>query len=109
MSAQHTPTPMAMVVAAARALCDQHASMCNVNADDLWNLESEGFKEDAEKALEACGALELLEALQALVNDKQCDPNKARSNAGRWTTINARSEDLERARAVIHIATGGAS
>lgn len=50
MSAQNTP--MVMVAAAARALCHQHAAICNVNADDLWNLESESLKEDAQKALQ---------------------------------------------------------
>lgn len=64
----------AMVTAAARALCRQHAAMCNVNEADAWILHAEDFKADALAALNACGAVravnshaELLEALQAIV------------------------------------------
>lgn len=57
------PTPM--VLAAARALSAQAAQECNVDADDQWKVYSDVFMVDAEAALKACGAFDLLEALQA--------------------------------------------
>lgn len=54
-----------MVIAAAREQCRLYAKACNINADDLWNLESESFKADAEKVLAAVGAPTLLEAALA--------------------------------------------
>lgn len=47
----------------------------------------------------------LLEALQSLIASSMGDPNKRRSNEGRWTTINARTEAVEAARAAIAKAT----
>jgi hypothetical protein len=99
-AAKHTP----MVVAAARALCRQHAAVCNVDADDLWNMDSETFKEDAQKALDAAGAPELLKACSAIDTffvffDSHIPPNKGEG---------AR-EALRMVRAAIAKATGGAA
>lgn len=60
----------AMVSKAARVLSDGVALACGVNADDVWKLHSEIHFADAQAALEACGALDLLDAAEKLV----CDP-----------------------------------
>lgn len=39
------------VTAAAKALCKHHAELCNVNADDQWNVYSQDFIADAEIVL----------------------------------------------------------
>jgi hypothetical protein len=57
-----------MVVAAARALCSQYAITCNVDKDDAWKVYGSDFLQDAEAALKACGAPELLDALRDLVD-----------------------------------------
>jgi hypothetical protein len=55
---------MDMVRKAARSLCDRVADTCNVNRDDNWATYSTDYIEDAEYALEACGANALLSALK---------------------------------------------
>lgn len=57
---KHTP----MVAAAARALCTRRCDACGTDFDDEWKLYGDVDMLDAEAALEACGAPELLEALQ---------------------------------------------
>jgi hypothetical protein len=47
----------------------------------------------------ACGAAELLSELIARASPH--DPHKNRSNAGRWVTINAPRDLVERARALL--------
>lgn len=61
MSTNNAP----MVIAAARALCNDHAEICNVNADDLWKLESEDFKRMAAVVLDAAGVPEAINVLTA--------------------------------------------
>jgi len=56
-----------MEIKAAQALCKSHAEICNVDEQDLWNLHSEDFIKDAKFALDAAGALELLEALEGML------------------------------------------
>ena len=43
----------AQVVAAARALCERNAEVCNVDARDNWNIYGNEFIEDARVALAA--------------------------------------------------------
>lgn len=69
---QHTP----MVLKTARALCKRHAEICNVNEQDLWNLESENFIDDAYAALNPAGVKDLIEALRNIKNQ---------SIGGDWT------------------------
>ena len=59
MSAKHTP----MVVAAARVLAQRAAAQCNVDAEDNWKVYGEDYLQEAEAALNAAGAPELLAAL----------------------------------------------
>lgn len=61
MSTNHSP----MVVAAARELCKRASEVCNVDFEDNWKIYGSDFIADAKAALDACGAPELLEALQA--------------------------------------------
>jgi hypothetical protein len=75
-------TTAPMVVAAARTLCKRSSEACNVNNDDNWKVYGQDFIEDAQAALDACGASELLEALlttaamlsacRLIVSDKEC-------------------------------------
>lgn len=58
-----------MIATAARALCRDHAAVCNVNADDLWKLDAEYFKRMAALALEAAGATDLFASLTAIVKE----------------------------------------
>lgn len=53
-----------MVVAVAKALVKRHAEVCNVNDEDLWLIEGEFFIEEAQIALDACAAPELLTAAE---------------------------------------------
>lgn len=50
---------------------------------------------------------ELVVALQTLLASSAADPTRGRVHEGRWTTINARTEHVEAARAAIAKATGG--
>jgi hypothetical protein len=53
----------AMVTAAARALCKNASEVCNVDFEDNWKIYGdEIYKPEAQLALDACGALELLAA-----------------------------------------------
>ena len=54
-----------MVEKAARAWCKRHAEACGLDEATLWAEREAGFITEAQAALEACGALELLEALRA--------------------------------------------
>jgi hypothetical protein len=47
-----TPTPE-QITAAARALADHNADVCNVNREDNWMLYGDSFRESAEIALRA--------------------------------------------------------
>lgn len=62
MSAKHTP----MVVAAAREICRLSAEACGIDNEDSWKIHGDGFLNEAEQVLQACGAPELLEAAQAI-------------------------------------------
>jgi len=100
MNAQHTP----MVVAAARALCKRAADECNVDFDDAWKVYGQEHLADAQSALDAAGAPDLLAALQGL--------DEAYCRAGAPTTQQERHEDrlrLMAARAAIAKATGTTS
>jgi hypothetical protein len=57
---KHTP----MVVAAARALCKRGAEQCNVDFEDSWKVYGEDYLNDAQAALDAAGAPDLLDALR---------------------------------------------
>ncbi len=108
----HTP----MAVAAAKALCRRGAEQCGVDADDSWKIYGEDWLADAATMLDACGAAELLEALQAwLVADQalgrialmDCDGDE-------HELLLSQAEDAEqaakdKARAAIARATGAAS
>jgi hypothetical protein len=52
-----TPTPE-QITAAARALADHNADVCNVNRDDNWNIYGDSFTETARVALEAAMGVE---------------------------------------------------
>jgi len=56
-----------MVVKAARVLCKRNSEMCGVNADDNWKTYGDEWLADAQAALDAAAAPELLEALQNLL------------------------------------------
>lgn len=71
-----------MVVAAARALCSQYASTCNVDEDDAWKVYGDSFLQYAGAALQAMGATELLSALQLV-----------RMSAG-WQVLSAESRQV---------------
>ena len=49
-----------MVEKAARAWCKRHAEACGLDEATLWAEREAGFLTEAQAALEACGALELL-------------------------------------------------
>lgn len=73
MSAAHTP----MALAAGRALADRAAVHCSINADDNWKVYGEDFIEDAEFALNAAGAPELLDIakrIDALLTGQRWNP-----------------------------------
>lgn len=89
MKAAHTP----MSIAAARALAERSAAQCGVDAEDNWKIYGEDFIADAEAALNAAGAADLLEALCDMVSD-HADLSDA---------------TLQFARSAIAKATGGAS
>ena len=57
-----------MVLKAARAWCKRHAEACGLDDATLWAEREAGFITEAQAALEACGALELLEALHEARN-----------------------------------------
>jgi len=65
----HTP----MVVAAAKALCKRTSAACEINAKSDWIGYSEEYLDDAQAALDASGALDLLAELQ---NIADADPSK---------------------------------
>lgn len=94
-AAKHTP----MVVAAARALCKRGAEQCNVDFEDSWKVYGDLYLEDAQAALQAANAQELIRAL------KEC----AAVCAGEMTTKNDLINALELARAALAKATGGAA
>jgi hypothetical protein len=58
------PMPAPMVVAAARALCKRDAEICNIDYEAEWKEHGGEYVKDAQTALDAAGALELLAALQ---------------------------------------------
>lgn len=58
MSAVHP-----MVLKAARAWCKRHAEACGLDEATLWAEREAGFVTEAQAAIEACGAIELLAAL----------------------------------------------
>lgn len=60
--ATSTPSRVAMVTKVARALCRDHATVCNVNVDDLWKLDSEDFIRTASLALDAAHVQQLVDA-----------------------------------------------
>lgn len=66
---QEAARPAPMVVAAARELCKRASEACNVDFEDNWKIYGGDFIADAEAALKAAGALELLEALRDMVSD----------------------------------------
>jgi len=84
-----------MVIAAARALCKSSSEVCNVDYEDNWKLYGGEFLIEAERALAACGANDLLEALQAVVDAFQF----TNESPGQYEAIQA-------ARAAISRATG---
>jgi len=87
-----------MVLAAARALCRSAPEICNVDFEDNWKIYGdEIYKPEAQLALDACGAPELLEALQAIFAAMHPDIPGAPGGA------------IEKARAAIAKATGSAS
>lgn len=55
-----------MAIAAGRALCKLSSESCNIDFDDNWKFYGEHFIEDADAALEASGARELLTVLEQL-------------------------------------------
>ena len=56
-----------MVVRAARVLCKRNSDVCGVDNDDNWKTYGEAWLADAQAALYAAGAHEVLEALKALL------------------------------------------
>lgn len=66
---EHAATPSPMVVAAARELCKRASEDCNLDFEDNWKIYGGDFLADAEAALKAAGAPELLEALQEIADD----------------------------------------
>jgi len=50
-----------MVLKAARAWCKRHAEACGLDEATLWAEREAGFITEAQAALEACGAMELLD------------------------------------------------
>lgn len=91
MSTQYTP----MVVAAAKALCKRNADGGGINYDDNWRLYSSEWLADAQAAIDASGAHDLLEALRGWI----------------WARETGASEELaeEYARAALARATGEAA
>jgi hypothetical protein len=98
MSAKHTP----MVVAAARVLAQRAAAQCNVDAEDNWKVYGEDYLREAEAALNAAGAPELLEALQQAKAEIEWWQDEHGCCAG------ASTEALAQIDAAIAKATGGA-
>lgn len=92
----HTP----MAVAAAKALCRRSAEQCGVDAEDSWKVYGDDYLADAAAMLDACGATELLEALQVVVRDWTAQFERAGHAAPAW---------CRQARAAIAKATGAAS
>lgn len=94
MSAQHTP----MTVTAARVLNKRAAEACGIDADDQWMIHGDEFLDDAQAMLDASGAMNLLAALQSLI-----DMDVAYQRGPKV------AEAVESARAAIAKATGGAA
>jgi hypothetical protein len=57
------PDKAIMTYKVARTLCKRAAAMCGTNERDEWNSYSELYTSDAQAALKACGAFDLLDAL----------------------------------------------
>jgi hypothetical protein len=89
-----------MEIKAARSLCDRAADACGINRADNWNVYAEDFKADAKAMLDACGAPDLLEALQDLFD---ADMEHVLMGDGKDDQIEA----IAKARAAIAKATGG--
>lgn len=86
-----------MILIAARVLSDKAADACGVDRNDQWAEYAEQWRDDAREMLEACGAVDLLEALLAL--------GAAVKSRGIMSTVTA----LSVADTAITKATGGAA
>lgn len=64
MSAVHP-----MVLKAARAWCKRHAEACGLDEETLWAEREAGFLVEAQAALDACWALELLALAEQYANE----------------------------------------
>lgn len=53
-----------MAVKAAKQLCKSYSDSCGIDADDAWHIYGDEFIKDAQEMLDACGATDLLKALQ---------------------------------------------
>ena len=95
-----------MVVAAARALNSRAAEQCNVDPEDQWKVYGEAFLQDAEAALTAAAAPELLKALQGMLEIYGVREWHLRADS---TVCRSEVECCDQARAAVAKATGGAA
>ena len=58
-----------MVEKAARAWCKRHAEACGLDEATLWAEREAGFITEAQAALEACGAMELLDLARRFASE----------------------------------------
>lgn len=81
MSALHP-----MLVKAARTLCDRGADQCGVDREDSWKTYGDDYLKDAEAVLSACGAFDLLQAMES-IRDCCEEDRAARDYESRQTEI----------------------
>lgn len=111
MSGAHTP----MYVIAAEVLCKRSIEMCDVRFEDAWNKYGEHYLLEAQAALDAVGAPDLLEALVRIMDvDRPLSGNPSHSDlVEHWeyekTQGRGEADDRLFALAAIARATGAAS